>query len=697
MTEVVQPVMIKAGELFLVARADGAVPAGNDDGFGLFFRDSRYLQRYELTLGGQPPMALMSSSARGAMAVLELANNRFTTDHGFVEQQSIGVRWERTLDPDRAALVERLRIRNFMTEPLHAPLTLSFGGRFEDLFEVRGYAPASAGQLRPPRRRGRRMLMRYDGADRTVRRMALRFSRPPRFAEAPGGETAAHFAFTLAPQEAVDLTLELRLGERSADAPRAAPRARKGPAPAGWLHSDDARLNVAIERSLSDLRMLQSGRDPDYVAGGLPWFVALFGRDSITAAIQSLAFDPEIAAGTLRALARWQGRRFDPRTGEEPGKILHELRVGEMARLGAIPFTPGYQSVDSTPLFLVLLGLHARWTGRLDLFLELREAAEAALAWLQARMTDGLEGFLDYDGVTPEGPINQAWKDSASAVRREDGGLPDPPLALVEVQACAFKALTLSAELFARAGDTARAAGLEAQAQALAGRFDRAFWMEDEDCYCLALERDGRQVRSVTSNAGHALWGGIAPSDKAAPLAARLLREDLFCGWGVRTLSNRSRAYNPVHYHLGSVWPFDNSLIVTGLVDYGHTDTALKIFEGVLAAAGYFSMTRLPEFFVGVQREPGLFPGRCPYADPLQAWSAGALPYMASALLGLRPDGFARTLRIARPTLPAGVNRLRLQTQVAGAPVDCCFERDEDGEVRVEGRGPIQVVRDDHA
>jgi glycogen debranching enzyme len=272
--------------------------------------------------------------------------------------------------------------------------------------------------------------------------------------------------------------------------------------------------------------------------------------------------------------------------------------------------------------------------------------------------------------------VNQGWKDSGDGIIRADGGLPDPPIALAEVQGYAYFAKTSIARLYARAGDDARADRLNREAQTLRARFSRDFWMEDEGCYCLGLERGGRPLSVVTSNAGQVLWSGIADPAKARRTVLRLMQDDTFSGWGVRTLSNRASRFNPFAYHLGSVWPFDNSLLLAGFRISGEDEAALRVFSAMLDAAGHFPSRRLPEFFAGSPRAPGSAPPHCPRADPLQAWSAGALPLMLTALLGLEPEGFSGRLRVVRPVLPAGVDRLELRgVRIGQGTVDLRFER----------------------
>ncbi len=373
-----------------------------------------------------------------------------------------------------------------------------------------------------------------------------------------------------------------------------------------------------------------------------------------------------------------QGSKDNPHTREEPGKILHELRVGEKANLREVPQTPSYSCVDATLLFLLAIARHVQWTGRLDLFEELRPNVDRALARLDRNSAENEAGYVTYKGANDDGqPVNQSWRDSGNGVLRADGSYPVPPLALVEVQGYAYQARLLMAELLRRTGESGRADALEAAAAALRERFLRDFWMESEGCYCLALEKDGRQVTSVASNTAQVLWTGIATPEHARRIAERMMRPDMFSGWGIRTLSAEHVRFDPLAYQQGSVWSFDNSLIVSGLRRYGEDEAALRITAATLDAAHGFRLSRLPEFIAGTQRLSGDAPTHTPRADPIQAWSSGSVPFMLAELLGLKADGLARRLTIRRPLLPHGVDMLVLRDmRVAEGKISLRFTRD---------------------
>ena len=461
------------------------------------------------------------------------------------------------------------------------------------------------------------------------------------------------------------------------------------------VRSDNEFFNRVMDRSLGDLDMLRSGAGSDsYFAAGVPWYVALFGRDSIITALQMLAYDAPIAEQTIRLLARNQGTRVDDWRDEEPGKILHELRVGEMANLNEIPHTPYYGTIDATPLWLVLVGRHAAWTGDLRVFNELRSHIDAALDWIDRYGDFDRDGYVEYQCKSERGLVNQGWKDSGDGIVNADGSLGAPPLALVEVQGYVFEAKSEMAKLYRRAGDENRATILEEEARRLRERFNRDFWIT-EGYYALALQKDKQRAAVLSSNAGHALWSGIAEFDRAKKTADHLLSPEMFSGWGIRTLSAAALRYNPQGYHLGTVWPHDNSIVAAGFKRYGFDDAALRVFDGMLDAASNFEGFRLPELFGGFAREDYDAPVPYPVACQPQAWAAGTIPFLLTTVLGLEPDALAHRLRIVRPVLPRKIDRVEIKHLCVGsARVDLLFKR-RDGVVTASVQqlvGGLEVI-----
>jgi glycogen debranching enzyme len=465
---------------------------------------------------------------------------------------------------------------------------------------------------------------------------------------------------------------------------------------AAGLASSHEIFDRVVERCVCDLGLLRSRlRGRHYFAAGVPWFGTLFGRDAAVTGLQTLAFSHRIAGQTAEVLADYQADQFDRYRDAEPGKILHELRRGALARANEIPQSPAYYgSVDATLLFLMLVSSYVDWSGDLALAERLRPNVDRALGWIDEHADHDGDGYVDYVGRYGHGLINQGWKDSGNAIVHGDGSLPEPPIAMVEAQGYVYRAWIDTARLLRRMGDDRAAGRLEERAAELALRFDRDFWSDELGCYLLARARGGQPVTSVASNAGHVLFTGIATPARASAVAARLLQEDMFSGWGIRTLSSRHPAYNPIGYHLGSVWPHDNAIIVEGLRRYRLDGPALQVFSALADAAFGLPQFRLPELFCGYARvadenRPVPYPVAC---SP-QAWAAGSIPHAVAVLFGLRPDAPARRLRIERPVLPQWLDRLELRGTCVGASVvDLVAERRADGTVDVQARAKGDAI-----
>jgi glycogen debranching enzyme len=451
-----------------------------------------------------------------------------------------------------------------------------------------------------------------------------------------------------------------------------------------WLNgstqvsSSNPLFDEVMRRALLDLRMLRTRLDGlHYFAAGIPWFATLFGRDASVVAIQTMPYGPNMARETLQLLARYQATQVDEYRDAEPGKILHEFRSGELAHRGAIPQSPAYYgSIDATLLFLVMLAEYVNWSGDLELARTLKPNIDAALGWIDDYADHDGDGYLDYVGEYETGLINQGWKDAGNSIVNADGSMVAPPVAVCEVQAYLFRAWRQIAVVLRELGEAGRAAELERRAGELRERFDRDYWSEELGCYVLALQEGGRRAEVVSSNSGQVLWGGIAKPERAGRVVERLMQPDMFSGWGVRTLSSEARAYNPISYHLGSVWPHDNGLIIAGFCRYGHDEVALKIVDALFAAACNFPEYRMPELYCGYQRRGERQPVRYPVACSPQAWAAGAIPHALWNLLGLRANALRNTLRVVRPVLPVWLAGLEMKgVQVGLSRVDLRFSR----------------------
>lgn len=702
-------IVLAGSEMILVSNASGDVPRehADDQGLGLFYRDTRFLSVYQLTLNGAPLVALSGHEGSGAWTFHVLGNPPLASANGScIAPHTISVRRDRLVGD--GALHELIAVTNFGAGPVHLWLELAFAADFTDIFVVRGIADPPRPTTLPAELEGlRRVQLRSRARDGTLQVTSLGFSPP---VSRLSGEVAR-------------LDIDLDSGERREIAIEIAPRL--GPASAGsgdsdrdlgaimrkreregreWLEScvqaqGDPVLERIIHRSLLDLKLLRTPLHGGhhYIAGGIPWFATLFGRDSALSALEVCGFRAAIAGDTARVLARYQAQRCDAYRDAAPGKIAHELRQGTLARLGEIPQSPAYYgTVDATPLFLILLGDYLAWSGDLELVRELRGNIDAALDWIERFGDSDGDGYLDYRGAYGSGLVNQGWKDSGVAIVNSDGSLATPPIALCEVQGYLYRAWLSAARLLALTGDESRARVLERQAAALRERFERDFWSDRLGCYVLALQQGGRPAEVVTSNTGQVLWSGIASDERARAVAARLMQDDMFSGWGIRTLSSREQRYNPLSYQLGSVWPHDNALILAGLKRYGCDAEAQRVFAALRDAAGGLRGHRLPELYAGIARGPEeRHPVRYPVACSPQAWAAAAMPYALVSLLGLEPNALEHRLRIVDPRLPSHTDRLSLsRLRVGAAVVDLVFLRSSDDNVAVSWHvhsGPLVV------
>jgi glycogen debranching enzyme len=702
---IAEAIVLKQEDLVFLCDRTGDVPFEARHGLGLYFHDCRYLNGYSLRISDQRPEILGVDSGAGFSATFQLTNPDLNAgERTVVPKESVGIEWHRTVDGSETALRDVVRLTNYGADTVTLHLTIALRAEFESLFQVRGAEQKKRGRLRPPEWDTSDLILQYDGADHIRRLLRVCFDPEPARKE----NATASFDLTLPSRQTVDLHVTLHVREESS-----ATRHAFHPTAANadqlrtdlqrssdrWLDeatcisSDSGRLNLVLNRSLRDLHMLRSTLDGHrYFSAGVPWFIALFGRDSLIAAFETLAYVPWMAEDTLRLLAAHQGTSVDDDRDEQPGKIMHELRTGEMAHLHEIPQTPSFGSVDATPLFLVLLARHALWTGRLDLFKDLSSSIDAALGWIDRQMS--ATGFLTYISASDRGLANQGWKDSGDAISNKDGTLATPPIALIEVQGYVYLAKSSLAALYRRSGDNVTAERLLTEANELRERVNTHFWSDRLGTYALALEHGNRRVEVASSNPGQALWTGIATADRAKLTIDRLFQLDMFSGWGIRTLSTLERRYNPIGYHIGTVWPHDNALIAAGCRRYGFADAALRLLTSIVDAADRFEHGRLPEVFAGFDRHQRGGPIRYPVACHPQAWAAGSVPYMIESALGLEPDGFERRLRVHCPQLPDFVRTLTLDRLSVGiAKARIVFKRNGSRTVidDVSSDGDLQI------
>ena len=691
-----QKLVLKHEESFVVADRAGDFPAHFDGELGFYHEGTRYLRWLELRLQGDRPLILSAqAAATNEQIMIGLTNAEVSTDAGMIPRNTIYI--DRIVSVQAPHLAQSFVITSYHDRPCELAFELIVAADFRDVFEVRGMHRAQRGELLPELREGGHLRLAYRGLDHVVRVTDVRFEPAP----VAIASHRAIYGLRLIPGESLAITMMATAGTaETATASRTAPRLvaprRSLATRTARITTDNESFSTLVDQSLADIDMLLTTTPQGVIPyAGVPWFVAPFGRDGIITALQLLPFDTSVAAGTLRFLAAWQGRVRDDFKDEEHGKILHEYRRGEMANCREIPFIPYYGSIDATPLFVMLLVEYVRWTGDRGMAQELWPAVQAALAWMaDAGDRDG-DGYLEYATHSALGLVNQGWKDSEDAVSHASGALATPPIALAEVQGYAYAALTGAAEIAALLGENRVRDALEERARRLFERFNRDFWLEHESFYALALDGDKRPCEVIASNAGHCLWTGIVPEARAPLVAKRLLDDDMFSGWGIRTLSARERRYNPMSYHNGSVWPHDNAITAAGFRRYRLSTFAQTIATGLFEASRHFDRSRLPELFCGFPRRPGHAPISYPVACSPQAWAAGSTLQLLAALLGLEADACARRLTFVHPHLPPWLREVEIHDlRVGDSTLDVAITRGRDGAaVQLIGRtGDVELI-----
>jgi glycogen debranching enzyme len=680
--------VIRERSCALLTDTQGNAPPGNTQGFGLYHADTRHLSGYRFTLNGSDAVMLLSTAELG-YAMEQVMTNRtmLTHDNRRIRRGTIEVRRQRTIAD---ALEERLRVTNFNPFPVTLALRYDFSADFADIFDVRGYRRERRGTAHEAEVDERKIRYAYTGIDGHERETTVSTDTTPLAID--GGSML--FRVNLQGRETTTLRLTIAVDQREAKSSTpsvtrfdmVAEDYRRWTSTATQVFTDNEFFNRVIQRSLNDVRMLWSENEDGeaFPAAGTPWFDALFGRDSCIVSMQMLAYKPEMARATLRLLAKWQGHKLDHSHDEEPGKILHELRFDELSRANELPYGPYYGSIDSTPLFLNLLTEYFAWTADLRIVRELLPAVRAALTWMDTYGDPTGEGYLAYEKHSDKGLVNQGWKDSYDAIVHTDGTLAAPPIALAEVQGYAYAARRKLAPIFERLGERELASANRTQADALRRRFNDEFWLEDQRFFAMALDGQRRPVATVSTNPAHCLWSGIVDQGRAAELVSRLMQNDVFSGWGLRTLANGSPRYNPIGYHVGSVWPHDNSIAAMGFKMYGFEDELNELATALFDATTSFPYFRLPELFGGESRSAHNAPVPYPVACRPQSWAAGAFPFITQAMLGIKAEAPERRLRIVNPRLPYWLNSVHVRgLRVGNGHVTLQYRRDASG-TRVE-------------
>ena len=647
-------------------------------------------------------MVLSSNTERTFASQIELTTEPIRNrDSLEIPENTIHIRRQQLLKAE--TMFDRLSLVSFNREDVEVRVELRFDADFVDVFQVRGTTREISGTYYRPLRTDEGLSLYYLGRDNVLRQTRIKFSPPP----AQILEKSAVWDVQLSPltHSEIEISITPLVGEEQDGRPEfgfskclAERRSRFSE----WEHSsthfssNNGIFNAALATATADYHALQiRDRGKRVLGAGIPWFATLFGRDSVISAYQALALNPNLAIDTLQVLVHYQGRQRNDWQDEDPGKILHEFRQGEMTRCGELPFGPYYGSVDSTPLFLVLLSETYRWTADREVVERLLPAAYAALDWIDTYGDLDSDGFVEWERRSPKGLVNQAWKDSWDAYMRPDRSIPPYPLASIEVQGYVYDAKFRMARLLREFGETERAEKLQRQAEELGRKLDEAFWMPDLQYFAMALDGSKEQLRCISSNPGHLLFSRAVGPDRVEKIVERLMREDMASGWGWRTLSRDEPTFNPMSYHRGSVWPHENSLIAHGMALYEYREPVRKIMTALFHAALNFRDYRLPELFCGVQRREHDQPVHYPVSCSPQAWASGAWFLMLTSILGIRPNAPQKELSIVNPELPEWLNHLQIRNlRIGESRVALDFIRDTDrtycNVVKVDGE-PLLV------
>jgi glycogen debranching enzyme len=676
---------LKHGDTFAVFDHRGDIGGERGNSEGLYHRDTRMLSQLQLLLEDAQPLLLSSTTQDdNAVFTADLSNPDLLED-GEIALRRENIHLNRMKFIWSGACYERLVVRNFSDLSLSLQLTYRFAADFADLFEVRGERRSARGESHAALQSESSVVLDYEGLDEIERVTELAFFPAPKTLTT----SRAVFEIRLKPRGTrriftrISFTSAARgewTGRLFYRRMRAARHSlRQSSERAASIDSSNSVFNEIVRRSVSDLYMLVTDTPHGpYPYAGIPWFSTPFGRDGIITALMTLWLDPTIARGVLEFLAATQARAVEPERDAEPGKILHEMRHGEMANLREVPFGRYYGSIDATPLFLLLLGEYFRRTGDLESVRSMWPNAEAALAWIDHYGDRDGDGFVEYHRQTKEGLANQGWKDSFDAIFHQDGRLAEGPIALCEVQAYVYGAKRHAAVLAEALGHTQRAAALAAQAEGLRERFESQFWCEELSTYALALDGAKRPCRVISSNAGQVLFTGVTSPQRAQRVAATLMSPAVFGGWGIRTIGSLESRYNPMSYHNGSVWPHDNGLIAMGFARYGLQKSAARVFEGLFDAAAYMDLRRLPELFCGFPRRERNAPTQYPVACSPQAWASATSLCLLQASLGLELLDRTGEVKFYRPMLPDFLDHVRLRNlRLSTGSVDVLLHRQD--------------------
>jgi glycogen debranching enzyme len=674
--------VLKQGDAFAVFDRLGDIHPFGHGGHGLYCCDTRFLSRLELTVGGLRPLLLNSGVTHDtAIFAVDLSNvdlqdgERLAVPSGEIHVFRGTLLWEREC-------FQQIRVTNFGHRDINVPVTIEFAADYVDIFEVRGLERARRGHLLAAEVTEQEVVLAYEGLDGVVRRTRLWCASKPTTLSAE----KAMFQLALPPgaEASFCIAISCEIGERKPKRVTFEEVEQKNRDALAALAGDECRIYTAneqfndwIDRSLADLRMLATVTPEGvYPFAGVPWYSTIFGRDGLITGLQTLWLNPNIARGVLDVLASTQAEHVDPERDAEPGKIVHEVRRGEMAAMKEVPFGLYYGTVDATPLFVMLAARHFDQTGDLEHLRELWPHIERAIDWIDEHGDKDGDGFVEYLRQTSRGLANQGWKDSFDSVSHADGTLASGAIALCEVQGYVYDAKRRAGKLARAVGKPELAERLANEAAALRKRFNERFWCDDLGTYAIALDGEKRACRIATSNAGHVLYTGLATPERARRAAARLMAKDSFTGWGIRTLAQKESRFNPMSYHNGSVWPHDTALIGAGFARYGLRRQAVRLMEGLFDATLSLDERRLPELFCGFRRRHGQGPTRYPVACSPQAWASGAVFMLLQACLGISFHQEKPHIRFTHPILPKFLPWIRIENlRVGDASVDLMLRR----------------------
>ena len=678
--------VLKQGDSFGVFDRSGDIQSTGLGEQGIYHEGTRFLSLLAFRLGNLRPFLLSSSIKKDNLLFAGNLTNPDVYVDGTVVLRRGDLHIFRTKFIWQATCFETLELINYSLYPVELFFTLQFDTDFADIFEARGLKRNARGRRLPDEIAGGRVALGYEGLDRVVRRSEIEFLPAPE--KLSGSEAYFHRILSPGKQEHFEISYGFVVDQR-----RPSRRLRSTAFEEAAASIDNCKVgecrvqtsnhefNLWLERSAADLHMMFTPTAYGlYPYAGVPWFSTPFGRDGIITALSFLWVNPRVAKGALGYLAAHQATEVIPEKDATPGKILHEARLGEMAALDEIPFGRYYGSTDATPLFVMLAGAYYDRTGDLEFIKSIWPHIVAALEWIDKYGDVDGDGFIESARQSSRGLVQQGWKDSWDSISHEDGTLPQGPIALCEVQAYAYGAKQAGARLAGSLGDIGRASALLDEARALKERFNEAFWCEPLATYAIALDHEKRPCRVAASNAGHCLFTGIASEECARRVADRLLSEDCFSGWGVRTLSSKELRYNPMAYHNGSIWPHDNAIVAAGLANYGLKDATNQIMTGLFDASVFFDLHRLPELFCGFPRREGEGPTLYPAACAPQAWAAASVFLMLQACLGVSIDAIASQITFASPLLPPFLDEIHIKDLSVGqGSLDLVIDRSFQG------------------